>query len=152
MRRGRVVVGVCLCVLALVGCAPSTPDHAAWRGQGDQALSEVSSNVATARLLLQQLRADKVHGAYTQTGVLDAETNAESATSRFTAVQPLPADDDAYQRVGTLLSDAGDLLAQVRIAVVRRDDQAYPSLIRKLSSTLQDLGTEQARLGGGPPR
>jgi hypothetical protein len=152
MRRGAVVMCVCLCILALAGCAPSTPDHDEWRSQGDQALSEVASNVATARLLLQQLRADKVHGAYAQTGVLDTETNAGSASSRFTAVQPEPADDDAYQRVTTVLSDAGDLLAQVRIAVVRRDDQAYPGLIRKLSSTLGDLGQEQARLGGGPPR
>ena len=152
MRRGQVVAGVCLCVLSLVGCAPSTPDHDEWRGKGDQAMSEVASNVATARLLLQQLRADKVHGAYAQTGVLDTETNAESATSRFTALQPEPADDDAYQRVGTVLSDAGDLLAQVRIAVVRRDARAYPGLIRKLSATLADLSDEQARLGVGPPR
>src|SRR5690349_19903101 len=127
-------VALILCAFGLSSCAPQRPDHATWRSQGDQTLSDVSSNVATARLLLQQLRADKVWGSYARTGVLDAESNAETATSRFVAEQPEPADDDAYRQVGTALSDAGDLLAEVRIAVVRRDDEAYPKLIHQLSS------------------
>ena len=151
MRHGG-AIGVLLCVLALAGCAPQAPDHEDWRSQGDLALSDVTSNVATARLLVQQLRAGKVFGDYAQTGVVDAETNAGTSTSRFTAKQHESPDDDAYKRVSTVLSDADDLLAEVRIAVVRRDEASYPGLIHQLSSTLQDLDHARAQLGGGPPR
>jgi hypothetical protein len=84
--------------------------------------------------------------------VLDAERNAGTTTARFTAVQPEPADDDAYRHVSTVLSDAGDLLAEVRIAVVRRDERSYAGLTHRLSSTLHDLDRARAELGGGPPR
>ncbi|MDX6359064.1 MAG: hypothetical protein QOH37_2118, partial [Nocardioidaceae bacterium] len=47
----------------------------------------------------------------------------------------------------TALSDAGDLLADVRIALVRRDAGAYPRLDRKLAATIKRLDRIETAVG-----
>jgi len=122
-----VIAGTC------VGCAPQSPDHSSWRDQGYQALSEVSSNVATASLLLEQLQRDRVFGKYAQIVSLNAETNAGQVTSEY---------------ITTVLSDAGEVLSQVRIAVVRRDSAAYPRLLRQLTKATRQLNRAEQGIGG----
>jgi hypothetical protein len=137
-----VIAGTC------VGCAPQSPDHSSWRDQGYQALSEVSSNVATASLLLEQLQRDRVFGKYAQIVSLNAETNAGQVTSKFSAEQPVPSDSPAYEHITTVLSDAGEVLSQVRIAVVRRDSAAYPRLLRQLTKATRQLNRAEQGIGG----
>lgn len=137
-----VLVGVC------VGCAPQSPDASSWRDQGYQALSDVSSSVATASLLLEQLQKDRVFGKYAQIVSLDAETNAGQVTSKFSAEQPVPSDSATYEHITAVLSDAGDVLSQVRIAVVRRDAAAYPKLLRRLSRSSRQLNKAEQQIGG----
>jgi hypothetical protein len=142
------VVACAVAVVLVTGCAPQSPDRSSWRDQAYQTLDEVSSNVATASLLVGQVQQDRVWGKYAQVVALNAETNAGKATSTFSAEQPVPADSDTYRRVTTVLSDAGDVLAQVRIAVVRRDTAAYPHLLRRLSATSRQLSRTEQRIGG----
>jgi hypothetical protein len=111
-------------------------------------LDEVSSNVATASLLLSQLLHERVFGKYAQVVALNAETNAGKVASKFSAEQPVPADSAAYQHVTTTLSDAGAVLSQVRIAIVRRDDAAYPRLLRQLSTADRQLSKAEQQIGG----
>jgi hypothetical protein len=139
---GALVIGV------VAGCAPQSPDHSSWRDQAYQALDEVSSNVATASLLLRQLGDDRVFGKYAQIVALNAETNAGQVTSKFSAEQPVPADSIAYHHVTTTLSDAGDVLSRVRIAIVRRDEGAYPRLLHQLSVAGRQLSRTEHRIGG----
>jgi hypothetical protein len=131
-----------------VACAPQSPDHSSWRDQGYQALTDVSSNVATATLLLEQLQDGRVFGKYAQVVSLNAETNAGQVTSKFSAEQPVPSDSATYEHLTTVLSDAGDVLSQVRIAVVRRDSAAYPKLLRQLSRSSKQLSRAQQQIGG----
>jgi hypothetical protein len=133
---------------ALLGWAPQSPDHSSWRDQGYQALDDVSSNVATATLLLEQLQDGRVFGKYAQIVSLNAETNAGKVTSKFSAEQPVPSDSGAYEHLTAVLSDAGDVLSQVRIAVVRRDAAAYPKLLRQLSRSSKQLSTAEQQIGG----
>ena len=150
--RQRMVGIACATAVVLVvgcaGCAPQSPDRSSWRDQAYQTLDEVSSNVATASLLVEQLQQDRVMGKYAQVVALNAETNAGKVTSKFSAEQPVPSDSDTYRRVTTVLSDAGDVLAQVRIAIVRRDTAAYPRLLRQLSTTSRQLSRTEERVGG----
>jgi hypothetical protein len=111
-------------------------------------LDDVSSNVATASLLLEQVEGGKVFGKYSQIVALNAETNAGKVTSKFGAEQPTPSDSSAYQRVTTTLSDAGAVLSQVRIAIVRRDEPAYPRLLRQLARAEQQLSQAEQQIGG----
>jgi hypothetical protein len=111
-------------------------------------LDEVSSNVATASLLLKQLQGARVFGKYAQIVALNAETNAGKVTSKFSAEQPTPSDSAAYQHVTTTLSDAGSVLSQVRIAIVRRDDAAYPKLLNQLARASRQLSRAERQIGG----
>jgi hypothetical protein len=152
LRRSRTRALGVLCALGLglgaVGCAPQSPDSSSWRDQGYRALDDVSSNVATASLLLKQLQGGRVFGTYAQIVALNAETNAGKVTSKFSAEQPPSADSAAYQHVTTTLSDAGAVLSQVRIAIVRRDDAAYPRLLRQLSRASRQLSRAELQIGG----
>src|SRR3954452_2644108 len=134
--------------LGTAGCGPQSPDSSSWRDQAYQALDDVSSNVATASLLLEQLQGARVFGKYAQIVALNAETNAGKVTSKFSAEQPVPSDSATYQHVTTTLSDAGSVLSQVRIAIVRRDDAAYPKLLRQLSQASKQLSRVEQQIGG----
>ena len=150
LRRSRTRVLGVVWVLGLVaaGCAPQSPDSSSWRDQAYQSLDEVSSNVATASLLLEQAKAGRVFGTYAQIVALNAETNAGKVTSKFSAEQPVPADSATYQHVTKTLSDAGTVLSQVRIAVVRRDESTYPRLLRQLSAAQRQLSRVEQQIGG----
>jgi hypothetical protein len=90
-------------------------------------------------LLLRLVREDRMFGKYQQIVALDSETNAGRTADHFSGEQPEPRDDATYSRVTTLLSDATDLLSQVRIALVRRDVREYPALARKLDAMSKRL-------------
>jgi len=123
----------------VTGCAPQAPDHSSWRDQAHLSIEDVASNVATMSLLVKLVREGRMFGKYQQIVALNSETNAGRTTDHFSAEQPEPQDDATYHRVTTLLSDACDLLADVRIALVRRDSGAYAALAHELSTMTQRL-------------
>lgn len=144
----RSVVG--LLVLTLVamvtGCAPQSPDHSSWVDQADTALSDVASQVATVTLLLELAQDGKVFGKTQQVIAQDSETAVGETAARFSGEQPTPEDDAAYAAVTGVMSDASDLLADVRIAVVRRDTAAYPGLLDDLGAVQEDVTAVQESL------
>jgi len=130
----------------LVACAPQAPDHSSWRDQAHLSVQDVASNVATMSLVLQLASEGRMFGKYQQVVALNSETNAGRTTSHLSAEQPPPRDDRMYTRVTSVLSDAGDLLAQVRIALVRRDTHAYPRLARELERMTLRLDRTEAAI------
>lgn len=128
-----------LVLVAALGCAPRSPDHSSWVDQADQSLSDVTSEVATVALLL-RLEADgKVPGKYQQVVAQDSEEAVGVTMARFGGEQPPAGDDASYRDVTGAMSDASDLLAEVRIAIVRRDAAAYPALLDDLEKTRTSL-------------
>ncbi len=123
-----------LVVLLATACAPQAPDHTSWTDQGRQALEDTASEVATVALLLRLEREGKVPGKYQQVVAQDSEAAAGAALTKFGGEQPEPGDDPTYQRLTGLMSDASDLLGQVRIAIVRRDTAQYPHLLDRLGA------------------
>lgn len=96
-------------------------------------------------LLLRLVRDDRMFGKYQQIVALNSETNAGRTADHFSAEQPEPRDDATYARVTGLLSDATDLLSDVRIALVRRDTREYADLakqLRRMSARLDRAESE----------
>lgn len=130
--RALAALGTALVVLLGGGCAPQAPDHSSWTDQGRQALEDTASEVATVTLLLRLEQQDKVPGKYQQVVAQDSESAVGAVLAKFGGEQPEPRDDPAYTHVTGLMSDASDLLSEVRIAVVRRDTGTYPGLLDRL--------------------
>ena len=97
-------------------------------------------------LLLRLQADDKVPGKYQQVVAQQSETAVGETMSRFGGEQPEPEDDAEYRRVTNLMSDASDLLADVRIAIVRRETGEYPHLLDQLGKLEDDLTAAQGRL------
>lgn len=121
------------------GGAPQSPNHESWLDQAHTSLDEVSSNIATAQLLLRLVEHDKLLHTYQQVVALDTENSAGKVASHLSGEQPEPADQAAYGRVTTVLSDASDLLSNVRIALVRGDASQYAGLDRALQKMQQEI-------------
>jgi len=141
------VTGLVLCGL-LCGCEPRQPSPSSWRDDAYHAVTDVESDVATAYLVIRELRRDNVAGNYAQVALVTAENDAGKKTQKFTAYQPPVGDDDRYDRVSHNLSDAGDLLTSARVAVVRRNDSAYAELEKQLARERARLDRLGTALGG----
>jgi hypothetical protein len=128
----------------VTACAPQAPDHSSWRDQAHLSLEDVGSNVSTMSLVLQLVQDGRMFGKYQQIVALNSETNAGRTTDHFSGEQPEPQDDATYRRVTTVMSDAGDLLADVRIALVRRDSSQYPRLAQELAHMTHRLTRAEA--------
>jgi hypothetical protein len=132
--------------LLLSGCAPKSPDRVVWTDQATRALADVQGEVATLELALRQYRSDKLSQNYQQVVVLDSEEAIGTTAESFSSVQPPNGVDKQYTQVTSLLSDASDLAAETRIAVVREDTDDYPKLLRELGKVSDDLTKELAEL------
>jgi len=145
--RTLVAVGVAGCLAAILtlgvvyvrswGDAPQTPSHDAWVDQAHTSLDEVSSDVATVQLLLRLVDDGDVMSHYQRVVVLDSETAAGKVADHLSGEQPSQADGTTYADVTGVLSDAGDLLSSVRLAVIRQDTSQYQALERALTK-MQD--------------
>jgi hypothetical protein len=141
-----VVLTVGVLYVRSFGDAPQTPSHDSWVDQAHTALDASSSDVATDQLLLRLLRADRVLGNYQQVVALDSESAAGKVSDHLAGEQPSPVDQATYTRITQVLSDAGDLLATVRMAVVRSRTSQYPALQLALSKMQQRIANAQKRV------
>jgi hypothetical protein len=128
------------------GDAPQSPGHNAWLDQAHTALDEVSSDLATAQLLLQLIEHGRVLGHYEQVVALNSESAAGKVSDHLGAEQPGLADQATFSLVTGVLSDASDLLSTVRIAVVRRDSSQYPKLDRALTHMQGRISQAETRV------
>lgn len=135
-----------LLLAAVVGCAPQSPDHSSWTDQAHQSLEDVASEISTVTLLLRLERDGKVPGKYQQVVAQDSESAVGETLARFGGEQPEPRDDDEYRQVTSAMSDASDLLSEVRIAIVRRDTAEYPHLLEQLEKSRRDLADVEEQL------
>jgi hypothetical protein len=150
-RKERALVtlaGLALSLGAVSACAPQSPDRSSWADQAHQSLEDVSSEVATVSLLLRLGSEDKVPGKYQQVVAQDSESAVGQTMATFGGEQPPPSEDATYRKVTSLMSDASDLLAEVRIAIVRRDTGAYPKLRQDLVEMQDRLCQQEDELEG----
>ena len=138
--RHRMVVAAAFGIVLLGGaCAPKSPDPAVWTDQARHAVTGVQGEVATMQLVLRQQQADKLPQNYQQVVAVDSEEAVGTTTESFTSVQPPSGEDEQYAEISSVLSDASDVVTDVRIAIVREDTRAYPKLLRELTKVSDDL-------------
>jgi hypothetical protein len=138
-------------VVVLTACAPQAPDHSSWRDQAHLSIQDVASNVSTMSLLFKLVREGRMFGKYQQIVALNSETNAGRTADHLSGEQPEPRDDATYHRVTGLLSEAGDLLSDSRIALVRRDSGKYAALARKLQRMTDRLDRAETQVSAVDP-
>jgi hypothetical protein len=124
------------------GLVPNRPDAEGWTVAARQSLEDAASEVATVRVATEQQQKGRQLGAY---GVVTATTSEEAlgkAADSILAQQPPASRRDALDRVSQALGDAGDLVSEARIALVRGDEAEYDGLVKRLaamSTRLDDL-------------
>jgi len=134
----RAVAIALLALLILSGCG--NPDQKL-RSAAAQSAREAASEVSTARLAVEQLRA---HRLWTQAAgqiVKDAEKGVEKAASSFSAQQPSTVTSTRlYEQVTKTLDDAQTAVTAVRIALGNDDLAAAEQQLAALRRSSADLG------------
>jgi hypothetical protein len=148
--RGRAVAFAAALLLAVTGCAPGTPDEDSWRYDARRAVGDVVSSVQTARLVLTQSQEGRVHHAYLQSVLVDAERLAGMAAQTLSAVQPPDVERRRSSDVDDQLEQATGLLTDARIAAVAHRTGEYADLVTRLEREAQDLLGLEAALEHGP--
>ena len=121
----RAAALVAALLLAVTGCAPGTPDEDSWRYDATRAVGDVVSAVQTARLALKQSQEGRVHHAYLQAVLVDAERTGGMAAETLSSVQP---PDVEHRRS----SDVNDQLDEGDRAADRRPDRGGRSPHRRV--------------------
>ena len=147
-RRGR---GLGLRVAAVLflttGCVPASPGPQTFEDKAALTVSSAVREVATAELNLHELERGRTFDPTVLTAFRYSEDSLGAATKAFTELNPPATDDRLYDRVSRVLGDAGDLLAQARIAVNRSETGQYADLVeqlRALGKRLEELEKQVA--------
>jgi hypothetical protein len=134
-------------LVALSGCVSPALGEDSYRGKGQQAAGAALSEVATAQLVLEQVRKGNLPRPYADETVSAAEDALGSISDSFGAVQPPRESDDVQSDVSDLLDDAASAVTDARIAVRRGDDGAMRDLVRRLQRLADQLRELKESLG-----
>ncbi len=147
MTTARRVAGALL-ALALLGataaCAlVSRPDATGWDREAERALTDLRSEVATARLALETAAEQRAWPSYVVVLLADAEEAAGTAEEDLSALQVPPAREDAALEVEELMAEAVAAVQDARaLAVAGRYDD--PPLLEDLDALATRLATAAA--------
>ena len=134
LRTAAAAATLCGALVATAGCGTTNPDPAGYREQASLALGTAVSELATTRLYLQQLDEGDVFQASATTQIRYSDESLGSQAQSFGTLNPPPGMDALYKRCSTLLGDAQDLEAAVRIAVHREETARYAGLVKRLET------------------
>lgn len=141
----RILAGVVL-LAALSGCVPVSPDADTYDDKAALTLGSAVSEVRTVQRLLELLYDDRMIPPTAVAQLRYSEDALDTATKAFTELNQPPSRDRLANRMATLLGDAGDLLADARLAVERRDRPDYPQLADDLDALAGKLEDVEGRV------
>lgn len=144
LRAAGAALAAAVLLLGVAGCGlvPSRPDGPAWDQAARQSLEDAASEVATVKVALEQQQKGHLLGKYGVTTVTDSEEALGLAQDSILTQQPPTSRQEGFDKVAAALGDAGDLVTEARIALVRDDTRAYAGLVHRLdamSGRLDDL-------------
>lgn len=149
-RVGAAALAAVLLLLASAcGTVPGQPSPADWRSTARQSLQTAASEVATVQMVLEEAQDEQLLGRYGAVSVTNAESALGSAQDSILTLQPPATLQQQFDAVATVLGDAGDLVTQSRIAIVRDDRTQYAELVDRLDAMTGRLETLRTSLGGG---
>lgn len=124
----------------MAGTVPGTPDANTWRYKARLAVGDITSEVATAKLVLQQEQRHSQLGPYERVVLTYSDEAASKAASSVSAVQPPPSEEQREPRVTDVLDKAAGLVGDARIAVTSDNRSDYPGIIKDLTAVEKQLG------------
>jgi hypothetical protein len=134
---------VCCALVLLSGCVGPTTNETALRKQASMSAQSAVSELETVELVTRTRIRGNAWWAYTDLTVTSSEKAIGTIADTFGSRQaPSPSLDSLYERVSGALSDAADLVTQVRVAV-RRHDVAQ---LRKLDKRLAEMSSRLQKL------
>jgi hypothetical protein len=142
----RVVAALVVVVVLLSACVPASPDDDTYRDRAALTLGSAVSEVRTILTLLDTLHDDRMLRPAAVAQLRYSESALETDTASFTELNPPVSQDQLHGRASTLLGDAGDLAAEARIAVERKDEARYPDLVSELDRLARDLERLEGRV------
>ena len=127
-------------LLLLAACAGPTVTDSAMVSQAERSAGSMVSEVRTARLAAQTQLDGHAWWRYTDVVVTDAETTAGTIEDTLGSRQPpLTTVEPTYRKTVEQLSDAADLVTDLRIAVRRHDEAAIRDLLPRLDAAADRL-------------
>jgi hypothetical protein len=136
---------MCAAVL-LSGCVTPATGSDSYHDKAVTSVRAATSEVQTARLVLQLLSKHRIMSPYADETLTSSETALGSISDAFGSVQPPTGDDALRDRVSTLLSDAEDAVAHARIAARRSDPVGAGDAADELRSVARHLARADRRL------
>jgi len=144
MTRRR-IAGAVAAALLLSGCVPASPDADTFEDEAMRTAGAAVSEVRTVERLLVLLREQRILRPTAVTQLRYSEDGLGTAADDFTELNPPLSRDRLADRLSTLLDRAEQQVAEARVAVERRDVQAYRDLAHQLETTAKHLERVEAR-------
>jgi len=132
-------IGVLMAVV-LTGCAGPTIRDQAVYNQAEKSATAMISELRTVLVATKAQLDSRTWWRYADVVVTGAETSATSIQSTFSSRQPPSRSSNSiYQDTSTALSDAADLITQMRVALRQHDTATMRRLRPKVAKAASDL-------------
>jgi hypothetical protein len=132
--------------LLLTGCVTPATGHDSYSDKAVTSVRAASSEVQTARLVLQLLSRHRILKPYADETLTANEAAVGSVSTTFGSVQPPRGDDGLRDTIAGLLSDAEDAVGHARIAARRSDSTGAGEAATELRTVARDLARAEERL------
>jgi len=145
LRRTTAAAAALLAVV-LTGCAGPTIRDQAVYNQADKSANAMVSELRTVLVATKTQLANRSWWRYADVVVTDSETAATSIQSAFTSRQPPSRSSNRiYADTSTALSDAAELITQMRVALRQRDVTTMEKLRPEIAKAATDLESLETR-------
>lgn len=146
MRTAATWIAAAAIAVVTAGCiAPATTSRS-YTTKATMTVEAAVSEVETVRIAVEAALEGRVFGPFLDETVSDAEDALGSIGDAFGSVQPPATDlDQLRDKIGTLLSDAEDAVAQARLAARRHDERGLHMAlvaIEDISGRLSDAESQ----------
>jgi hypothetical protein len=132
--------------LLLTGCVTPATGHDSYSDKAVTSVRAATSEVQTARLVLQLLSRHRILTPYADEALTANEEAVGSIAATFSSVQPPRGDDKLRDAVSGLLSDAEDAVGHARIAARRSDPAGAGAAAQELRKVARQLARAEERL------
>jgi hypothetical protein len=142
----RRTAGLAAAALLLTGCVTPATGHDSYSDKAVTSVRAATSEVQTARLVLQLLSRHRILSPYADETLTANEEAVGSISATFRSVQPPSGGDELRDAVSALLSDAEDAVGHARIAARRSDPAGAGDAAQELRQVARDLARAEERL------
>jgi hypothetical protein len=146
MTKAARLASVAAVGLCLAGCVTPATGRDSYSDKAVTSVRAATSEVQTARLVLQLLSRHRILEPYADETLTANEEAVGSISATFGSVQPPRGDDALRDAVAALLSDAEDAVGHALIAARRSSRTGAGDAAEELRTVARDLARAEQRL------